>query len=283
MQPEVVFVKPPTEYPSYRDFWRLVELCGFPTASAGEAHLDSQGILIFPCMEGQFLSRLMAHPKPRPARVVWWYLERPDVNYRPDRALEAFVFGNDEALAWVDEIWVSDGYLHQADRRTRLIPFGSHPALAEQARSNSPDVDVVHIGQRTPRRDKVLSELERRGLRVIDAGWGPGRADAIARARLAVNIERVEGLHFLAPLRLAVFGAYGVPILTETVATLKPFESMDVFEAKYESLADVAEALVQPRLRDVLEAAGASVRRAYAERYPFCETVLRAARCRKEA
>ena len=76
---EITFVKTRHVYDSYTDFWRLVELSGFPTIYYDEMDLRQSGVFIISPTNGSVEQHLENHVNdfPRNAHLILWNLERP--------------------------------------------------------------------------------------------------------------------------------------------------------------------------------------------------------------
>lgn len=132
----------------------------------------------------------------------------------------------------------------------REFPVVTVPSLAGGTSAESPirpRHDVAFYGSINPRREKVLMELERRGISVlrISGAFGPDLSQALMDAKVVLNVHHYNSAIFeiarvLRPLAL------GIPVVSET--SLMP-NSVDwtrsgIVFAEYEQLADCCEALV---------------------------------------
>lgn len=81
-----------------------------------------------------------------------------------------------------------------AQRGVRAIhvPLGHVPIWERVKRSGIPDIDVLFVGSRTPRRDAILQALMDRGLRtgVVTNAYGSDLDPVIARARVVLNCHQ---------------------------------------------------------------------------------------------
>ena len=55
---DIIFAKPVRHYDSYTDFWRLVELSGFPTIYVNEIDITKPGIYITSPMNGDYIEHM---------------------------------------------------------------------------------------------------------------------------------------------------------------------------------------------------------------------------------
>ena len=135
-------------------------------------------------------------------------------------------------------------YLEQEGVATELVPLGYHPShgrLLDRER----DVDVIFLGDfRLPRRRRILRRLEREGVDILTLGdyanpelWGEGRVELMNRAKIALNIPRLEG--HLPDVRLVVAMANGALVVSEPLYLPEPYEpGVHYVEAPVERLAE---------------------------------------------
>jgi hypothetical protein len=135
-------------------------------------------------------------------------------------------------------------YLEQEGIATELVPLGYHPShgrLLDRER----DVGVIFLGDfRLPRRRRILRRLKREGVDILTLGdyanpelWGEGRVELINRAKIALNIPRLEG--HLPDVRLLVAMANGALVVSEPLYLPEPYEpGVHYVEAPAEQLAE---------------------------------------------
>ena len=255
-QQEPVFVRSGLEYESYTDFWDLVRLSGYRTVPANEVNFGWGGTYVWPILDVGLLGQVLEPSfRDRRARLVFWYLERPDAHL-PDRVPsdpgQVLRDGVTELLQWVDAVWVSDRTLQAMDTRTIYAVLGGHPGLRDAPLDSHRPKSVLHLGQETPRRKQILAEIGRTTGHLPTSGslWGMERSHALGCSRLLLSIDRVEGLHVTAPLRYALAAAWRVPILSETVPDPYPLvQGESLHMAGYAHLATAAGSLLaEPEL-----------------------------------
>lgn len=272
-----VFVRSTQRYQSYMDFWRLVELSGFPIVAPQDVDFTRDDLYIWAEMNHEFLVPLEDTPKgDRTAKVAFWNLERPDVRASATMsAADWWHAGLDKVYELVDALWVSDKTILAMDTRATWVAFGGHPELAEAPRAREASYDVAFLGQRTARRVRVLEELERRGLTVSPNAWGIERARILASSRVMLGIDRLDGAHVAAPLRWALAAAYELPIIQEEHPDPAPLvDAESVRMAPLDGLTDLVEdVLHRPALLDYLGAKGYDV---FCKDFLFREQVVRA-------
>jgi hypothetical protein len=257
----IVFARTRWPYDSYQDFWRLVELSGFPVVWLDEIDLTADVTYIFTPHNGEFnqLAGLPVEPpapgmtwhparprswRERKCRLVWWMLERFD-DGNPASAIERV----ESMLGFVDAAWVSDRWVASLHPRLTHVVLGGHPGLGRD-----PDpikiYDYAHISYAWGRREALYAAIRARGL--IEAPtniWGPARAAVLAQTRLMVSAHQYPAAT-IAPLRFAIAAAHSLPLLTEAVTDPYPHVlGMDLAHAEYHVLPDAVAGLLRDQER----------------------------------
>ena len=246
---QIIFSRTRHVYDSYVDFWRLVELSGFHWVYYDQIDFQSDNLYIHSPMNGNYREFLSSHARDRRCTLAHWLLERPTPEGKetPVEALRRYRDANREleAMRYVDVTVVSDPLLSE---RTgfKYIPMGSHRDLGEW----SPDkaYDFVGLMAPYPRRmflfngDKVKSEWE--GMTFAPNANGIHEADlrdlCLRASRFGLNIH--NDVHpYCEPLRFAVFAAYALPIVTETLS-FGTIYHMSVCQSDYPNLRNAMKA-----------------------------------------
>jgi hypothetical protein len=255
-------------YDPYDDLKRLFELSGFPVRKVDTIDVSEPGVFITSPMNGDFREHIDSQRgKPRNAHIILWQLERPS----SEGAVGKYGEINRRLLydRYVDEIWVSDRQL-AVDTTLRYVTLGSRADFG--APSDEKVWDVVHMSYNNPRRQTIFKQFDQG--RIGPNCWPPERDDVLARSRLAVNVHQ-DTFPYQEPLRFAIFAAYGLPILTETLVDAWPYGD-DVMEfAPYDHLYVKAESLLKEdgrRLREM----GLACRRRMTEEFEFGKVVRQA-------
>lgn len=244
-----VFVRSSRRYTSYSDFWHLVELSGFSIIDRSQIDFDADAFYIWVEMDVDFMVSVHDRSKPsRKARTAFWHLE--PVDRRVSEQIDAVAWWKaslDQTLELVDQVWVSDPEVLKMDPRAKWVCFGGHQGLRETATGDGPTYDVAHIGQRTARRERVISELERRGISVSPSPGGTERIRIFTTSKLMLDVQRLEGLPLLTPIRWVTAAAYRLPIVREELPDPSPLVAGEsIIMAPIAALADrVEEALGQ--------------------------------------
>ena len=245
----IVFVRSPRNYSSYTDFWRLVELSGFPIIEQSQIHFESDRLYVWVEMDVDFMIPVSDHPKgTRRARTAFWHIE--PVDRRASATMDAAAWWKaslDKTLSLVDDVWVSDMGIFNMDPRSRWVCFGGHSGLRESVTNNGSLYDVAHLGQRTPRRERVIEDLERRGISVSPSLWGDDRLRILTYSKLMLDVQRLEGVPLATPIRWVTAAAYKLPLVREKLPDPSPLvDGESIIMAPYDQLADrVEEALKQ--------------------------------------
>lgn len=265
--PSPIFVRPRFWYDSYTDYWRLVELAGFPTCYEDEFDAENaDATYILTMLNLGAMARAGDGWKTAKARLIYWDLEWSDESY-VDR------------IPGLHEFWTSDRS-YAAQRGYTFVPLGSHPRLVNvnpTARWNGGaqwDVSVLaYMGP--PRRQDVWNELGRRGLRLAPTGaWGDERERQLEGARVLLNIHQHDAYPCVAAQRFALAAAAAIPLISETIADPYPFEvGRDFVQASKRDLPAVVEVFLAHGHGTAL---AANMLRTACEDFRFERNVMRA-------
>jgi len=231
---DIVFARPVHHYDSYIDFWRLVELSNFPVIRVDEIDLTQDYIIISAPMNGDWkeyitgqIEKQLLSGLPRLAHLIIWNLERPGGSGSTGQyAKDCFQWMYDRI---VDEVWVSDPALAD-ETMLRYVTLGSDYRLG--AISNQKQYDFTHMSVEIPRRVQIYKNF---GNGQIGPNcWPPERHEVLKKSRFALNVHQ-DNWPFCEPLRIALFAAYGLPIISETLRSSYPYGS-DIVTMSYPDL-----------------------------------------------
>lgn len=203
--PDVIFARPDHTYASYSDFWRLVELSGYPIITIGEIDDASDNVYIFSTPDTHWHDGTVRKGWPNArARIICfnieWYL---DVDYRVVPGVE---------------VWSADKWY--AERTgTRYVPLGSHPDL--KLRPDSPNgrvYDVVTLAAPSVNRYTAQGQLRMYDVSEAPNAWGDERHTILMQSRAMLHAHQWADRPTVAPQRFALAAAYGLPLITETLA-----------------------------------------------------------------
>ncbi|MHC4271875.1 MAG: hypothetical protein ACYST2_06140 [Planctomycetota bacterium] len=247
---EIIFAKPVHKYDSYTDFWRLVELSGFSIISVNEIDITQYQIIITAPMNGDYKEHMvgnLAHYEetgeitggqllyqkqsglPRLSHMIAWNLERPAGSGSvPEYAKESMDWITKHRYA--DEVWVSDPALAD-ETMLRYVTLGSDYGLGEI--SEEKQYDFTHMSMPNPRRVQIYKHFNNE--QIGPNCWPPKRDEVLKQSRFALNVHQ-DNYPFCEPLRLALFAAYGLPVISETLKNSFPYGG-DIQQFPYHDLA----------------------------------------------
>ena len=287
---EIIFAKPVHHYDSYTDFWKLVELSGFPIISVSDIDITKYQIVITAPMNGDYMEHFvgnLAHWEEtgeitggqflrqkksglrRLSHLIIWNLERPSSSGSvPEYALRSKFWLDNR---FCDEVWVSDFQLAD-ETMLRYVTLGSDYGLGEPCEDKQ--YDFTHMSVQIPRRVHILKEFNSGRIGPNCWPWdNPSRDDVLKQSKFALNIHQDE-FSFCEPLRIALFAAYGLPVITEKLAVGYPYD-LDIRQIPYHSLVSDLKARLSDdygQWRDM----GLRLRKRLCEDFQFGKMVRRA-------
>lgn len=233
-----------------------MELSSFPIIQVNEIDITKYQTVITAPMNGDYKEHMignLAHWQetgeitggqlkqqkdsglPRLSHLIIWNLERPSgdgTRIVPNYALEAKSWIDNR---FADEVWVSDAALAE-ETMLRYVILGSDYGLGEL--SEHKQYDFTHMSVPIPRRVQIYKDF---GISQIGPNcwpWNekPNRNEVLKLSRFALNVHQ-DNFPFCEPLRMALFAAYGLPIISETLKSGFPYGS-DIMQASYHELVD---------------------------------------------
>lgn len=198
-----VFVFPDTDYPSYTDVKRLVELSGFEAITISQAR--ERG---YPQQTSIILSPEQPRVEPISDRAIWWSLEYGG-EYEPDLS------------NWQGEVWASDP-AWAAAHNAKFVVMGSHPRLMDAIVPlvvNTKKYDYLTLAYKTARRQRVDMQLADLSTpKEAYPGYGLERDEQLVNAKLMLHVHQHDTVAAIAPQRIALAAAYKLPVISEQVA-----------------------------------------------------------------
>jgi hypothetical protein len=227
---DITFVKTRHFYESYRDFFTLVDLAGFPTIYTDELDTSQEGVFITAPLNGEWEPHIKNQDhKPRYAHLIQWNIERPSGsagsvgNYA--KRQRQLIYDR-----FFDEIWVSDSRLAD-ETQLRFVVLGSDAGLGSPG--DEKRYAFCHMSYEVPRRGNIYKHF--RDDQIGPNSWPPERDEILQASRFALNIH--QDIHpFQEPLRLALFAAYGLPIISETIFDMYPWSDDTMITVGYDNL-----------------------------------------------
>jgi len=214
---KITFVKTRHHYDSYIDFWRFVELSEFPTIYVDELDVSQNGVFIVAPINGEWRPHIDNQAnKKRNAHLIHWNLERPSGSagsigqYAADgRELQA--------NRYIDNIWHSDRRL-ATETGQEFIVLGSDERLAIEG-DNTKRYVFCHLSALTDRRKRIIDQFDQASIG--PNSWDNERAAVLRQSKYALNIHQ-DNHPYMEPLRLALYAAYGLPIISESLIDSYP-------------------------------------------------------------
>lgn len=236
---DITFVKTRHNYDSYTDFFKLVDLSGFPIIYVDQLRVSDYGVYIVAPMNGEWRPHIDNQSgQPRNAHLILWNLERPSGS---TGSVGNYAQSNRDLIykRHIDEVWVSDKRLAE-DTTMRFVILGSHPELG-QVDDTSKEYSFCHLSYENPRRQTIYTSFGKG--EIGPNGWGEQRHEMLKRCRFALNIHQ-DHHPFQEPLRFALFAAYGLPIVSETIRDSYPWSDEFMVFSGYDHIV--------PKLRQAL-------------------------------
>ena len=252
MSEEIIHVHTRHVYDSYRDLRKLFKLAGFSWCYVDQVNISKSVTYIVSPMNGEWRPHIdneREAGKPQKANLILWNIERAGGG-------DTKAVGNYTRANWdlmykrhVDRVWVSDRRLAQ-ETGLHYVVLGSHPDFGSPG--DEKQWDVTHMGYVNGRRSRVLDALSkhRRYDPVVKDDiishncWPPERDDVLRKSRFAISIHQDDG-PFSEPLRFALFAAYGLPILSETIVDAYPYGEETMAFANHYEMAGVMQRMLE--------------------------------------
>lgn len=209
---------PEKGFGSYYDFWRLVDLSGFPTCYVDEIDAsDPSKCYIFTPVNGEIKNgdSFIGWPNAK-AKIIFWNIEQGD--YGP--------------IPGVSETWASDKAF--ADTiGARYVLMGSHPGLMDYpVIPRSGEYDVIMLSYMTPRREQMAVWLSKKGITIAQNGWYEERHQRLMQSRIMLHIHQ-NNHRYIAPQRWALAAAYKLPLISELLDNHGDFRLFDFIGLEY--------------------------------------------------
>lgn len=210
---EIIFSRTRHNYDSYSDFWRIVELSGYPIVYYDQIDFQSDNLYIHCPMNGSYREHIKNHIDRR-CKVGHWLLERPD------EGLEGYISANKELvdIRFVDFNIVSDAQLAK-DTGFHYVPLGTHADFGTPG--DSKIYDFCGLMSFTDHRawlfrSPQLLQTRVGRLTLAPNGWGEFRNHTLQSSRFGLNIHK-DRYPYCEPIRFAIFASYGLPFVTEWI------------------------------------------------------------------
>lgn len=142
------------------------------------------------------------------------------------------------------------------DAKVVHVPVGYHKCLTK-IQNRDKDIDVLHYGAISERRDKILTELENKGVKVERAFnvYGKERDDLIKRSKVILNIHQHDDTQILESVRVTYLMANSKLVVCEHSGDTEVPDRLDeglVF-ANYDDLVDICTDKITTDTREARE------------------------------
>lgn len=216
-------------YDSYRDFFTLAELSGYPTLWLNEIDPDSDHTYILTPLNGSWHNG-WNNPK---ARLILW-----DMEWRLSEGAYSWDKSDLTIPPGVAEVWASDKWYAEIIG-ARYVPLGSHPGLmqSEAAAVEGFDVAPLSCQSQDGGRQHMLDLLTQRDVTIAPNAWNPDRDRYLKHTTAMLHIHQWRKVRTVAPLRYAIAAAYALPLISEQVEARDIFDGVALF-CEYDAMPD---------------------------------------------
>lgn len=265
--PDIIFARPRHTYDSYGDFWRLVELSGYPVIHIDEIDAQSDNLYIFttPATHWWDGTERRGWPDAK-ARIVYWNVEwYMDVDYSVIPGVEA----------WAADAWYAERI------GARYVPIGSHPGLNladDTDTAFEKKYDVVTLWADCERRYYARARLMENSISIAPNGWGDVRHEILSQSRAMVcvhqqafdNTQAVNTpIATVAPQRWCLAAAYRLPMITETLFDPGIFTATTRLMCDLQHIGSFMRTWLAPENARLLADYGHSLHQLLCQRYTF--------------
>jgi hypothetical protein len=209
----------------------LIELSGFKLIYVDEVDTSQHGVYIFITINGEVRPHIdNQRHKPRNAHLILWNLERPSGSAG---SVGQYAESNRELIysRFFDEVWVSDRRMAE-ETTLRFVPLGSDERLGQPG-DGQKRYHFCHLSYEVPRRQTIYKHFDRPFIG--PNSWPPERDQVLQSSKFALNVHQDQH-PFQEPLRFALFAAYGLPIISETIYDAYPWSEEFMIFAGYDHL-----------------------------------------------
>jgi hypothetical protein len=203
--PSVIFARPRHEYGSYKDYFKLVELSGYPIIYKDEIDSDSDNTYILSTPDTYWHDGTERHGWPgAKARIIYYSLEwYTDVDYASIPGL---------AETWSPDKWFAERH------GMRYVPMGGHEGLKlHPTPQNGKVYDAATLFAPCYRRYYAMGQFKNEGVTVAPNGWDEERHRILMQSYCMVQVHQHDNLPVVAPQRWVLAAAYELPMITETL------------------------------------------------------------------
>lgn len=225
---DITFVKTRHQdigYDSYKDYFKLAELAGYPICYVDEidAYDPTKTYIITPLNDEWLAGWPNAKAQIIHHELEWRWDERATWQEPPG-----------VSRIWHIDKWFADQFGFE------YVPIGSDERLNELGTQYPVEkrYDVAILSYQTNRRQAITAQLENCGLQLapISGVWGRLRSNVLLSSHCMVHTHQIDNAPGIASLRWAVAAAHKVPMITETVKDRGIFTYSYMAQADYNYL-----------------------------------------------
>jgi hypothetical protein len=233
----IIFAQPRHVYQSYSDYWRLVELAGYPIVYLDEMDLQSDNCYIF------------STPS------TFWHDGVEGCGFEGARArliyncLEFYLDVDYPSIPGV-EVWTPDAW-YAKFARIRYVPMGSDVALNLLPDARPSPRYVATLWAESGHRYTAYGSMVNAGLKMGLGGWGEARHQNLLSAAVMVHAHQWVDRPTIAPQRWALAAAYHLPLITEYLGDAGIFNGL-VLETSAEAMGFFVREHLQPVQRGLM-------------------------------
>lgn len=278
----IIFAIPRTDYPSYQDLYKLIELSGYQHIFVDEIDATSDNAYILTCRNGELGA---GWPDNRMARIVLWDFEHRIEPQPP--------------ISGITDYWHMDAYEAKL-LGYKYVPCGGHEGLAAHYNTLTLDrapllgegipavetyitpenemYDTAYIGYlEPPRRARIAQQLRERQVNAyIDNDcWRLKRHRALGASRSYLSVHQLDTSPAVPALRMVVAAAYSLPFITETCANPGIFAN-HILSADYAHLADFTAMWARERHTQALDEKARGLHQLLCNELTFRKSIERA-------
>jgi len=217
---DIIFVKTRWVYDSYIDYWKLVELSGFPICYTDEVDMSRDVVYIVSPYNGEWRPHIDSQRQDREFKATSYMinLERPGGSGSTGK----YILDNQEhiSLGYLTNIFVADKKLSEMTGFPYMM-IGGHPEFGEIGTIDEKAYDLMALCCYSLPRAWMFQTPEM--MRPILGGMSVAtnahpdsemRHTLLRATRAMLNIHQ-DGLPFCEPLRMIIAVSYGLPIFSE--------------------------------------------------------------------
>jgi len=213
------FVRPEEDYPSYSDFWRLVEMARFQICSEtfAQKNLSSpSSTFIFVTPVG------VPNCSKAKARTIFWQFEY------------AGEYADQKNRKTCSEQWSSDPW-HAEQTGAQYVLLGSDPRLYDQqSMQHVKKWDIVTLSYLTDRRRAIYDQIQHSFAPDYPGHSGKLRHEQLCLSGIMLHVHQHD-TPAIAPIKMALAAAYHLPVICEAVNDPGLYQDC-VYFASYDNL-----------------------------------------------